>query len=139
MRLRRRASDPVLRRLVEHGSKLNSGVFLAVVLLVGTGTPGLLLFDFTPGFGAAQSTVGAEVACNAGSETVTCHQEESRGVDHVVLVSGGEELDRAAEEPYRAEAPRDELASGATGRQYVVELRNAEDETHRRCVRTVEA
>lgn len=138
VRLRRRARHPAVRRLVEHGSKLNYGVFLAVVLLVGTATPGLMLFDFTSGFGDTQSTVDAEVACNAGSETVSCHLEESRGVDHVVLVSGGEELDRADKEPYRVEAPRDELADGTTGKQYVVELRNAEDETLRRFVRTVE-
>lgn len=139
VRLRRRARPPAVRRIVEHGSKLNYGVFLAVVLLVGTATPGLLLFDFTSALGGEGESVDAEIACDVGAQTVSCHLTESRGVDHVVLVSGGEELDRAAEEPYRVDASRDELADGATGKQYVVELRNADDETLRRFVRTAEA
>lgn len=138
IRLRREANRLPIRRVVEHASKLNYGVFLAVVVVVGATTPGVLLFDFTTALGDSASPVDAEVACDVESETVSCHLESHHSVDHVVLVSGGEELDRAAKPPYRVTAPRKKLAKGPTGRQYVIELRNADGETVRRFVRTVD-
>ncbi|MFB6233872.1 MAG: hypothetical protein ABEH81_02100 [Halopenitus sp.] len=138
IRLRRTASHPAVRQVVEHASKLNYGLFLALVVVVGATTPGVMLFDFTAALGESGSTVDAEVVCDVGAETVSCHLEKSHGVDHVVLVSGGEELDRAATPPYRVTAPRKKLARGPTGRQYVIELRNADGETVRRFVRIVD-
>lgn len=139
IRFRRTAEHPAVRTFLSHASKLNFSLFLLVVVVVGTLVPGAMVLEFQSGFVDGDSTVEAEIECETGSDTVSCHLPKSNGVDHVVLLSGGEQLDRADEPPYRVTAQRDALTEGPTGKQYVVELRNADDETLRRFVRTVEA
>lgn len=138
VRLRRTTQHPTVRSIVNHASKLNFTLFLLVVLVFGATMPGVMVLDFTSGLGEEGTTVDAEVTCDIGEETVSCHLEKNEGVDHVVLLSGGEELDRADEPPYRVEASRDELAVGRTDKQFVVELRDEDGEALRRIVKTVE-
>lgn len=138
IRFRRTAQHPAIRTFQSHASKLNFSLFLLIVLVVGMLVPGAMVLEFQSGFVDDESTVDAKVECETGADTVSCHLPQSTGVDHVVLLSGGEKLDRADEPPYRVTAQRDVLAAGATGKQYVVELRGENGETLRRFVRTVE-
>ncbi|QHS17459.1 hypothetical protein GWK26_10040 [haloarchaeon 3A1-DGR] len=138
IRLRRTAQHPLVRRIARHGSKINFGTFLVIVAVVGTIAPGVMLLDFSSGFGAdAGGDVTAELTCETGADAVSCELETSEGVDHVVLTSGGEVLDRSDEPPYAVSAPRDALSDGPSGAQFEIELRDANGDTLRRFVRTV--
>ena len=137
IRLRRTAERPAVRRIVRHGSKVNFTTFLVIVAVVGTLAPGVMLLDFSSGFGGDGGSVTAELTCETDGDPVTCELEASEGVDHVVLRSGGEEIDRSDEPPYAVSAPRGSLSEGPSGRQFVIELRDPNGGTLRRFIRTV--
>lgn len=137
IRLRRTAERPAVRRIVRHGSKINFTTFLVIVAVVGTLAPGVMLLDFSSGFGADGGDVTAELVCETDGDPVTCELETSEGVDHVVLRSGGEEIDRSDEPPYAVSAPRESLSDAPSGKQFEIELRDADGETLRRFIRTV--
>jgi len=136
IRLRRTAENPTVRRIVRHGSKINFATFLVIVAVVGTLAPGVMLLDFSSGFGTDGGDVTAELVCQTDSDPITC-VETAAGVDHVVLLAGGEEIDRNDEPPYAVSAPRDSLSEGPSGSQFVIELRGPDGDTLRRFVRTV--
>ncbi|WP_197431178.1 hypothetical protein [Halorubrum sp. CBA1125] len=137
IRLRRTAENPVVRRIVRHGSKINFTTFLVIVAVVGTVGPGVMLLDFSSGFGTDGSDVTADLVCETDGDPITCELETAAGVDHVVLLSGGEEIDRSDEPPYAVSAPRDSLSEGPSGAQFVIELRDSNGETLRRFIRIV--
>jgi len=137
IRLRRTAERPVARTLARQGSKLNLSVFLLLVVLFGTFTPGVMMLEFEPSFGTDGADASADVICDVDGDRVDCRLENVEGTDHVVVLSGGEELERLDRPPYEFELRTDELADTATGREFVVELRNENGETLRRYVRTV--
>ncbi|WP_280535532.1 hypothetical protein [Halopenitus sp. POP-27] len=137
IRLRRTASQPLVRRVVKHGSKINFGTFLLVVVILGTLLPGVMVLDFTTGLGTDGGDVTADLVCDTGSETVSCELENAEGVDHVVIISGGEVLDRSDEPPYAVSASRESLSEGPSGLQFEIELRDENGETLRRFIRTV--
>ncbi|WP_058366328.1 hypothetical protein [Haloparvum sedimenti] len=142
IRLRRTAEHPVARFLARQASKLNLSVFLTLVLLAGTVTPGVMMFEYASPLadgGDAAPDAGADVVCEDEGDLVACHLEAVRGADRVVVTTGGEELVTLSEPPYEFELRKAELADGATGKQFVVELRDAEGETLRRYVQTVPA
>jgi len=116
IRLRRTAENPTVRRIVRHGSKINFATFLVIVAVVGTLAPGVMLLDFSSGFGTDGGDVTAELVCQTDSDPITCELETAAGVDHVVLLAGGEEIDRNDEPPYAVSAPRDSLSEGHRGR-----------------------
>ncbi|MGQ3329569.1 hypothetical protein [Halorubrum sp. FL23] len=137
IRLRRTAENPTVRRIARNGSTINFTTFLVIVALVGTLAPGVMLLDFSSGFGADGGDVTADLVCETGGDPITCELETAEGVDHVVLLAGGEEIDRSGEPPYAVSAPRESLSDGPSGAQFVVELRGPNGETLRRFVRTV--
>ena len=137
IRLRRTAERPAVRQLVRYGSKINFTTFLVVVAVVGTLAPGILLLDFSSGFDADGGDVTAELVCETGGDPVSCELEAANGVDHVVLLAGGEAVDRSDEPPYAVSAPRASLSEGPSGPQFVIELRGSNGETLRRFIRTV--
>jgi hypothetical protein len=137
IRLRRTAESDTVRRIARHGSKINFTTFLVIVAVVGTLAPGAMLLDFSSGFGADGGDVTAELACETDSDPVTCELETAEGVDHVVLRSGGEEIDRSDEPPYAVSAPRESLSEGPSGAQFEIELRDSNGDTLRRFIRTV--
>jgi len=137
IRLRRTAENPTVRRIVRHGSKINFATFLVIVAVVGLFAPGVMLLDFSSGFGTDGGDVTAELVCQTDSDPITCELETAAGVDHVVLLAGGEEIDRNDEPPYAVSAPRDSLSEGPSGSQFVIELRGPDGDTLRRFVRTV--
>lgn len=137
IRLRRTADRPGLRTLARHASKLNLSVFLALVVVLGTVTPGVMLLDFRGALGdGGGSDVSAEIDCTAADDLVRCRVTTEGEVDHVVVTSGGERLRTVEEPPYAFELDRDELATVAGTEQFVVELRDADGDTLRRFVRT---
>ncbi|MFC6614151.1 hypothetical protein ACFQAS_04115 [Halopenitus salinus] len=139
IRLRRTAEHPAVRTLVRHGSKLNFGTFLLVVVVLGTFTPGVMALDYSsPLSGGDSPDAGADVICETSTdgETIACHLENVEGTDHVVVRSGGENLRTLEEPPYAFELRRDELTASTTGEQFVVELRDENGETLRRYIRT---
>lgn len=140
IRLRRTAEHPVARTVARHASKLNLSVFLTLVLVLGTVTPGVMMFEYTSPLGEESGTAAsADVICEPSDEVVACHLENVRGTDHVVVLSGGERVATAEEPSYAVELRREDLVEGSTGKQFVVELRDADGDAQRRYVRTVEA
>lgn len=137
IRLRRTAERPWVRTLSRHASKLNLSVFLALVVVLGTVTPGVMLLDFR---GALEtdgaSDVTAEIDCTADGDLVRCSVTTEGGVERVVVTSGGEGLRTVEDPPYDFRLRRDELATVAGSEQFVVELRDADGNTLRRFVRT---
>jgi hypothetical protein len=96
-----------------------------------------MLFDFSSGFGTDGGDVTADIVCETDGDPITCELETAEGVDHVVLLTGGEEIDRSDEPPYSVSAPRKSLSDGPSGPQFVIELRDSDGETLRRFIRTV--
>lgn len=141
IRLRRTAERPSTRALARHASKLNLTVFLALVLVLGTVAPGVMLLDFRGalGDGGASGSVDAEIDCTAAGDAVECRVDVRGDVGRVVVVSSGERLRTLEEQPYAFRLRRDEVAEVAGSRQFVIELRDAEGNTLRRFVRTMPA
>lgn len=139
IRLRRTAEQPWVRRLARQASKLNFSIFLVVVVVIGALAPGVMLLEFSPGTdGSAGGSVTAEVACETAGDPITCRVEVTEGeVDRVTVTTGGETIRTADRPPYRFELERSELADSGVGKQFVVELLDAEGNTVRRFVRTV--
>jgi len=137
IRLRRTAENPAVRRIARHGSKVNFATFLLLVAVAGTLAPGVMLLDFSSGFGTGGGDVTADLVCDTGGDPITCELEASEGVDHVVFLAGGDEIDRSDEPPYAVSAPRGALSEGPSGSQFVIELRDSNGETLRRFIRTV--
>jgi hypothetical protein len=138
IRLRRTADDGFKRFIARNGSKINLSVFLVLVVVLGTLTPGVMMLEFSGTLGESGSgDVTADLVCEYGEETVTCQLEEPSGFDHVVVTSGNQQLERIDEPPYEFTIRRDELAETRTGAEFVVELRAEDGTTLRRFVRTV--
>lgn len=138
IRLRRTASNPVTRTVSRHGSKISLTVFLIVVVVLGTFPPGLMTFDFQVDTGDSSPDVSGDLQCTKTSEVVHCHLAEPSGVDHVVVVSGGETLATDEEPPFEFEIPISELDTVNDRRQFTVELRDEDGNTLRRFVRQVD-
>lgn len=140
IRLRRTAERPWVRTLARHASKLNLGVFFALVLVLGTVAPGAMMLDFRGALGGdGGGDVTAEVGCTPAGDHVRCRVDVEGDVDRVVVTSGGERLRTLEEPPYTFELARDEIATVAGGGQFVIELRDADGNTLRRFVQTVPA
>lgn len=138
IRLRRIADGGFERWIARNGSKVNLSVFIALVVVLGTLTPGVMLLEFSGSLGESGSgDVTADLVCEYGEETVTCQLDEPRGFDHVVVTSGDRQLERIDEPPYEFTVRRDELAETRNGASFVVELRAEDGTTLRRFVRTV--
>lgn len=138
IRLRRTAERPVVRTVARQASKLNLTVFLTLVVVLGTLTPGVMMFEYSnPLAGDGSGDASAEVVCDVDDDLVACHLENVRGADHAVVLTGGEEVAVLEEPPYAFELRKADLADAATAKEFVVELRDADGETLRRYVRTV--
>jgi hypothetical protein len=138
IRLRRTADGGLERSIARHGSKLNLSVFVVLVVVLGTLTPGVMMLEFSGTLGDSGSgDVTADLVCDPGEETVTCRLEEPSGFDHVVVTSGDRRLERIEEPPYEFTVQRDELAETRNGAEFVVELKAEDGTTLRRFVRTV--
>ncbi|MFW6153144.1 MAG: hypothetical protein ACOC42_02165 [Halobacteriota archaeon] len=139
IRLRRTASHPAVRWLARNGSKVNLGVFLLIVVILATTTPGVMMLEFSPilsGDGGDQTT--GSLTCDRDGDLVTCRIEEASGFDHVVVTTGAEELAVIHDPPWTFTVEVDRLVTVRTGRELTVELRSEDGTTLRRFIRRFE-
>lgn len=139
IRLRRTAQHPVTRTFARQASKINLTVFFALVILLGMAPISPMMLDFTGFVGSDGSPdVSAQIDCETDDELVTCLVETDESVDHVVVLSGGDELDRAdGPSPFTLEFQRTDAEEVVGQKQFTVELRDDDGDTLRRYVRTV--
>ncbi|HKJ58390.1 MAG TPA: hypothetical protein VKA37_04110 [Halobacteriales archaeon] len=136
IRLRRSGPSGVKRWFTRHGSKANLSVFLVVVLLLGTFPPGVMTFDFqVPAGGGGGGDVNPQLQCTRSGDAIHCHLSDSRGIDHVVVSSGGETLQTVEEPPFDFDVNVDDLATVNGDKQFSVELKDEQDRTIRRYIR----
>ena len=138
IRMRRTGKHPLARTFSRNSGKINLTIFFALVIVFGTLTPAIMMFEFAPIFDVGDDeSVRGDLVCEVGDEVVSCHVEGAQAIDHVVVTSGGEVVATADEPPFAVEIRRDELEETRTGKVFAVDYRNADGETIRRHVRTV--
>jgi hypothetical protein len=138
IRLRRTAQHPVTQRVARQASKLNFAVFLLIVVVVGTLSPGVMLLEFSPSFGDdGGADVSGELVCDTEGEVVACSVENAQGIDHVTASANGETIATAEEPPFAFEVERDRLEETRTGREFTVDYRNAEGQSIQRYIERV--
>lgn len=139
IRLRRSGRGGVARQVARHGSKANLAVFLLLVLALGTAPLGVMTFEFqVPADGSDGADVNPALQCTRSGDVVHCHLSDSRGIDSVVVSSGGETLETIEEPPYDFDVRESDLATVDGDRQFTVELRDENGDTVRRYIRRVD-
>lgn len=134
IRLRRTSQGPVTHWLGRHGSKLNLTVFFLVVLLLAAYPLGVMTVQFQLPAGDSGS-VNPQLQCTKSGERIHCHLSDSRGVDHVRILSGGERLQQIDEPPFDFNLDTSELETVRDEKQFTVELRDENDDLVRRYIR----
>jgi hypothetical protein len=136
IRLRRSGKGGVRRFFARHGSKANLSVFLAILLVLGTFPPGVMTFEFqVPAGGGGGESVNPDLQCTRSGDVIHCHLSDSRGIDHVVVSSGGEELEVIEEPPFDFDVNVNDLETVNGDEQFTVELRDENGDTLRRYIR----
>jgi len=135
IRLRRSGAGGLRGRLARHGSKLNLTVFLLLVLVLGAAPLGVMTFEFQVPAGVGGDGASTSLECTRSGDVVHCHLTDARGIDHVVMTSGGEELTRLSDPPFEFDVAVGDLASTGGDRQFTVELRDGDGSTIRRFIR----
>lgn len=139
IRLRRSGADGIPRWFGRHASKVNLAVFFTIVLILGTAPLGVMTFEFQlPAGGDGAGDVNPRLQCTKSGGTVHCHLSDSRGIDTVVVSSGGEELERVTEPPFDFDVSIADVAVQRGDRQFLVELRDENGDSIRRYTRRVE-
>ena len=136
IRIRRSGRGGIARWFSRHGSKANLTVFLLVVLVLGAFPPGVMTFEFqVPAGDGGSSDVNPELQCTSSGEAIHCHLSDARGIDRVIVSTGGETIRTLEQPPYHFDLTTDELATVNGDKQFTVELKDAEGETLRRYIR----
>ena len=136
IRLRRSGRGGVARWFARNGSKTNLTVFLLLVLVLGAFPLGVMTFEFqVPAGGGDGTDVNPQLQCTRSGGAIHCHLSDARGVDHVVVTSGGETLQTIEEPPFDFDVETDELATINGDEQFAVELKDEEGNTIRRYIR----
>jgi hypothetical protein len=136
IRFRRSGGDGLTRRVAQHGSKANLTVFLLIVLVLGAFPLGVMTFEFQVAAGGGDGAdVNPQLQCTKSEGVIHCHLSDSRGVDSVVVSSGGETLEELSEPPFAFDVREDDLATVNGDRQFTVELRDENGNTIRRYIR----
>ncbi len=139
IRLRRTANHPITRKFARKGTKINLTVFFVVVLLLGTFPISPMVLEFTvPDIGGDGQDVNPSLSCSKTEGVIHCHMSNTEGVDHVVVLSGGTELERIDDPPFAFNLRIADLAEVRDQRQFTVEVRDANGNTLRRFVRTTD-
>lgn len=117
------------------------GVFLAIVVILGTFPTGPMVFDFGSALDDAGADVDPDLLCTksgpSGEESVHCHLTESEGIVTVTVESGGETIHTDDSPPFEFTVRADELASVTDQKQFQVVLRDEDGEMIRRYTRTL--
>lgn len=138
VRLRRGGRTRLSKRL----PNASLAVFFAIVVVLGTAPPGVMAFDFQS---AIESSTGTDIdpsllctkSVNDGTTEVHCHLTESRGIDHVQVVSSGEVVTTDEDPPFEFTVSEDELSTVTGQKQFQVVLRDGDGNTVRRYTRTL--
>lgn len=136
IRFRRSGRGGIRRKIARHGSKANLTVFLLLVLVLGTFPLGVMTFEFqAPAGGGSDANVNPQLQCTKSGGVIHCHLSDSRGIDSVVVSSGGETLKEISDPPYDFDIREENLATVNGDRQFTVELRDENGNTIRRYIR----
>lgn len=136
IRIRRSGRGGIIRKFARHGSKANLSVFLLLVLILGTFPLGVMTFEFqVPAGGGDNADINPQLQCTKSGGVIHCHLSDSRGIDSVVVSTGGETLEEISEPPFDFDVREDELATENGDRQFTVELRDENGDTIRRYIR----
>lgn len=139
VRIRRAGRGGPWRIIARHGSKINLSVFLVIVLVLASFPPGVMTFEFqVPAGGGGGSSVNPDLQCTRSGEAIHCHLSDSRGIDQVVVSTGGETLQTIEEPPYDFDVNRADLATVNGDKQFAVELLDEDGNTIRRYIRRAE-
>ena len=138
IRFRRTASGGIRRWFARHGTKANLTVFFTIVLILGTAPLGVMTFDFQLDAGGGGADVNPVLQCTKSEGSIHCHLSNSAGIDHVIVTSGGQEIERVASAPFDFDIEVAETGTVDGDRQFVVELRDANGDTIRRYSRRVD-
>lgn len=137
LKLRRRGS-----KLGRYLPNLSLGVFLAIVVVLGTFPPAAMTFDFTSAVeGATGTDINPDLLCTKsvhdGTRHVHCHLTESEGIDHVEVQSSGETLTVDRDPPFEFTVSAANMSKVTGQKQFQVVLRDADGNMIRRYTRTL--
>lgn len=115
-----------------HLPNLSLGVFLALVIVLGTYPVGPMTINFQSSLDGASADVTPDLVCVKHTETngtsVHCHLTESEGVDRAVVASGDRTLVTDGTPPFEFTIQGDELQAVTGTKRFRVDLL-AEDGT----------
>lgn len=139
IRLRRSSDGGVGQWFGRHGSKANLTVFILIVLALGTVPPGAMTFEFQAvAGGGGGGDVNHNLLCTKSNQTIHCHLTGSRGVDTLVVSSGGGTLQIIEEPPFEFNVAVADLQEVNGDRRFTVDLQDANGNTLRRYIRRAE-
>lgn len=140
VRWRRGGSDTqarIGRRLPTAGLAL----FLVAVVVLGTFPTAPVAFDFQSSLEGTSADINPDLLCTQstsdGTTHVHCHLTESEGIDHVVVMSGGERITVDRQPPFDFDIRERQLTSVTGQKQFQVVLKDADGNTIRRYTRTL--
>lgn len=136
IRLRRNASTKAGRTFSRNSGKINLTIFALCVISLATFAPGIMLLDFSPSTGPSGPGVSGDLVCDAGDQTVSCEIVDPQGIDHVVLLSDGEQIKRVEGPPFTFSVDRSNLGETRTGQELIVEYRDENGQLRQRLIRT---
>lgn len=136
IRIRRSGGGRLAKLFATYGTKTNLTVFLLLVILLGAFPLGIMTFEFqVPAGGGGSGDVNPQLQCTKSGAVVHCHLSDSRGIESVVVSTGGETLEEISEPPFDFDVRETDLATINGDRQFTVELRDENGETIRRYIR----
>ena len=139
IRLRRSGMVGRTGQLIRQASKINLTIFLVIVLLLGTVPPGVMTFEFqVPSGGGGGGDVNPQLQCTRSGGVVHCHFADSRGIDSVVVSTGGTELQTIDEAPYDFDVTVSDLETVNGDERFTVAIRDENDQVIRRYIRRVD-
>lgn len=138
IRFRRSGEGGFKRAFSRYATKTNLTIFIVLVLLLGTYPIGPMLFEFQLPAGGSGSDVNPQLQCTKSSEVVHCHLADSRGVDSVVVKSGGQTVETIDDPPYDFDLEIAEIKSVRGQKEFTVEIRDGGGDVVRRYIRRVE-
>lgn len=140
IRWRRGGSDTqarIGRRLPTAGLAL----FLVAVVVLGTAPTAPVVFDFQSSLEGTSADINPDLLCTqsaaSGETVVHCHLTDSEGIDHVVVMSGGERITVDRQPPFDFDVREEQLTTVTGQKQFQVVLEDADGNTIRRYTRTL--
>ncbi len=134
---------PLTIRLRKQGKSINRymtkgnlAVFFAIVLLLGTFPPSVMVFDFQSQIGDGSQDIDPHLGCTIGGHqnqsVIHCHISESEGIDSVqVRTIGGRELLVDSEPPFEFNINESNLEEDFGQPGFQVVLRDGNGDTIR--------